>query len=218
MRSKRKKFKNLEVAINHTRFEMKSIVLVQKITFWKKKKPYIALVKDLSNSMSYFTAPHGIFFGDSIRTLPTSYDFYKKNSLVIKLRELGNLVMLVLLKVNDLVMNLLSPNKILYKLALAAGTYFKILYQSFCKTFYVMTIPSGLEIRVPCYGLAVLGRNSNRRNNKRIIGSAGLNFFNGRKSKVRGVAMNPVDHPNGGRTKTPKPERSPWGWVAKLRK
>jgi large subunit ribosomal protein L2 len=32
---------------------------------------------------------------------------------------------------------------------------------------------------------------------------------------VRGVAQNPVDHPNGGRTKTNKPERSPWGWVAK---
>lgn len=28
---------------------------------------------------------------------------------------------------------------------------------------------------------------------------------------VRGVAQNPVDHPNGGRTKTNKPERSPWG-------
>jgi large subunit ribosomal protein L2 len=32
---------------------------------------------------------------------------------------------------------------------------------------------------------------------------------------VRGVAMNPVDHPHGGRTKTNKPEVSPWGWVTK---
>jgi ribosomal protein L2 len=30
--------------------------------------------------------------------------------------------------------------------------------------------------------------------------------------------MNPVDHPNGGRTKTVRPERSPWGWVAKIKK
>lgn len=33
----------------------------------------------------------------------------------------------------------------------------------------------------------------------------------GFKSKVRGVAMNPVDHPNGGRTKTNQPEKSVWG-------
>lgn len=38
---------------------------------------------------------------------------------------------------------------------------------------------------------------------------------NGFKQKVRGVAMNPVDHPHGGRTKTNKPEVSIWGWVTK---
>jgi ribosomal protein L2 len=30
--------------------------------------------------------------------------------------------------------------------------------------------------------------------------------------------MNPIDHPNGGRSKTPKPEKSPWNWVAKKTK
>jgi ribosomal protein L2 len=35
---------------------------------------------------------------------------------------------------------------------------------------------------------------------------------------VRGVAMNPVDHPNGGRTKSCSPELSPWGWIAKKNK
>jgi len=30
--------------------------------------------------------------------------------------------------------------------------------------------------------------------------------------------MNPVDHPNGGRTKTVQPEKSPWSWVAKQKK
>lgn len=37
-------------------------------------------------------------------------------------------------------------------------------------------------------------------------------------TKVRGVAMNPVDHPNGGRTKSKSPELSPWGWIAKQTK
>lgn len=38
------------------------------------------------------------------------------------------------------------------------------------------------------------------------------------KINVRGVAMNPVDHPNGGRTKAKQPEKSPWGWIAKHNK
>ena len=37
----------------------------------------------------------------------------------------------------------------------------------------------------------------------------------GKRMITRGVAMNPVDHPHGGRTKTSKPEVSIWGWVAK---
>ena len=32
------------------------------------------------------------------------------------------------------------------------------------------------------------------------------------------MAMNPVDHPNGGRTKAKQPEKSPWGWIAKHKK
>lgn len=39
-----------------------------------------------------------------------------------------------------------------------------------------------------------------------------------KKVNVRGVAKNPVDHPNGGRTKAKQPEKSPWGWVAKHNK
>lgn len=41
---------------------------------------------------------------------------------------------------------------------------------------------------------------------------------NNKKLYVRGVAMNPVDHPNGGRTKSKPLEKSPWGWVAKHNK
>lgn len=48
----------------------------------------------------------------------------------------------------------------------------------------------------------------------------GWGFFKKPKKTlhVRGVAMNPVDHPNGGRTKAKQPELSPWGWIAKFNK
>jgi hypothetical protein len=46
---------------------------------------------------------------------------------------------------------------------------------------------------------------------------AGLKRSLGQRPKVRGVAMNPVDHPHGGRTKSIRLPRTPWGKVAKLK-
>ena len=51
-----------------------------------------------------------------------------------------------------------------------------------------------------------------------FLGSWGQVFKYKKKITVRGVAKNPIDHPNGGRTKTKQPERSPWGWTAKHNK
>lgn len=48
-----------------------------------------------------------------------------------------------------------------------------------------------------------------------VEGKCGSYLKKKRVSKVRGVAMNPVDHPNGGRTKSKNPQLTPWGWVAK---
>jgi large subunit ribosomal protein L2 len=46
------------------------------------------------------------------------------------------------------------------------------------------------------------------KHNKIFLSKAGTLKSFGKKSKVRGVAMNPVDHPHGGRTKTNQPEKS----------
>ena len=51
-----------------------------------------------------------------------------------------------------------------------------------------------------------------------FLGSWGQFWKFKKKRVVRGVAKNPVDHPNGGRTKVKQPECSPWGWVAKYNK
>ena len=48
-----------------------------------------------------------------------------------------------------------------------------------------------------------------------FFGSWGAKWKAKKLLHVRGVAKNPVDHPNGGRTKAKQPERSPWGWIAK---
>ena len=79
-------------------------------------------------------------------------------------------------------------------------------------------LPSGLVKTINSNITVTLGRNNNIWKYKEIVGKAGRNIQLGYKSSVRGVAMNPVDHPHGGRTKTNSPERTPWGKIAKFKK
>ena len=61
-------------------------------------------------------------------------------------------------------------------------------------------------------------KNTNFKIPELVEGKYGYSFHKKKTINVRGVAMNPVDHPNGGRTKSVQPERSPWNWVAKKKK
>ncbi len=75
--------------------------------------------------------------------------------------------------------------------------------------------------KIKIFPIHILGFFSNLYNlekNKIIEGGWGYFPSNKKKINVRGVAMNPVDHPNGGRTKAKQPELSPWGWIAKHNK
>jgi large subunit ribosomal protein L2 len=67
-------------------------------------------------------------------------------------------------------------------------------------------------IRKECF--ATIGQVGNIDHEQRVIGKAGANRWRGRRPKVRGVAMNPVDHPLGGgegKTSGGRPPVSPWG-------
>lgn len=66
--------------------------------------------------------------------------------------------------------------------------------------------------------LALVGSNLDENKKGFKPGKAGFNSVWGKRPISRGVARNPVDHPNGGRTKSCQPEKSPWGWVAKYNK
>lgn len=79
-------------------------------------------------------------------------------------------------------------------------------------------LPSGHVKYVKSDAFVTTGRASNVSFCYENYGKAGSLRQKFKKPKVRGVAKNPVDHPHGGRTKTNKPEVSPWGWVTKLNK
>jgi ribosomal protein L2 len=69
-----------------------------------------------------------------------------------------------------------------------------------------------------CNTLCVYSVILNSMLNRSVNGKWGFSEKKKKHICVRGVAMNAVDHPNGGRTKSNKPELSPWGWVAKHNK
>ena len=207
-RHKRKIKKNKFFSINYSRNYIFKRVVTIEIFFWKKKKPFLLLVKNRFNSLSYFIAPHGIFLNEMLRTVFLTLKLYYT-------KKLGNLISLKLLRVGNCIFNLLTFNFKFIKIAIASGTFFKILYRSHCKNFFFLKLPSGKKKKFLINSFGVLGKNSNKFFKKHVVGLAGISFHSGKRSSVRGVAMNPVDHPHGGRAKTNKPEKSPWGWIAK---
>jgi large subunit ribosomal protein L2 len=97
--------------------------------------------------------------------------------------------------------------------SLAAGTFCQFLQRKHTNSF--IRLPSSQIISIPSTSFGLLGSLSNAYNNSVVLGKAGRNRFMGFRSKVRGIAMNPVDHPHGGRTNGGMPSVSPWSRPSK---
>lgn len=81
----------------------------------------------------------------------------------------------------------------------------------------LIRLPSGNIKAFPCFNYAALGRVGYKENRKFLNSKAGYWRTFGCKSIVRGVAKNPVDHPHGGRTKSIRYPKTPWGKTTKFK-
>lgn len=81
----------------------------------------------------------------------------------------------------------------------------------------LIKLPSGVRKVFSIYSIGALGRPALRYNKEVNITSAGSRVVKGFKPQTRGVAKNPVDHPHGGRTKSIKYPRTPWGKTTKFK-
>lgn len=81
----------------------------------------------------------------------------------------------------------------------------------------LVKLPSGVRKVFSIYSIGSLGRPSLKENKDVNITSAGFKAIRGFKPQTRGVAKNPVDHPHGGRTKSIKYPRTPWGKTTKFK-
>ena len=100
-------------------------------------------------------------------------------------------------------------------MARAAGASVQLLGRD--GIYAILRLRSGETRRVHVNCRAVIGEVSNTENNLKSLGKAGASRWRGIRPSVRGVAMNPVDHPHGGgegRNKGRHPT-SPWGQKSK---
>jgi large subunit ribosomal protein L2 len=164
----------------------------------------LALITYADGEKRYIIAPKGLRVGQTILSGPDA-EF-----------EVGNCLPLAKIPAGTFVHNVeLTPGRG-GQLARAAGDGCQLLAKE--GRYVVLRLPSGEMRRVLSVCRAVIGTVGNEEHLNINLGKAGRSRWLGRRPKVRGVAMNPVDHPLGGgegRTSGGRHPCSPWGWPTK---
>lgn len=142
------------------------------------------------------------------------YNFFKK---LKKLKNKNFIFMLFQVKKLSFISNIeLLPGKN-SQYTRSSGVKSRIIkFDNTNQTVFVQ-LSSGVKKIFSYYSIVMLGQISLSDHLKCTNGKAGYWRMFGSKSLVRGVAMNPVDHPHGGRTKSVKYPRTPWGKTTKFK-
>nr|YP_010204111.1 ribosomal protein L2 [Ahnfeltia fastigiata]UAT97574.1 ribosomal protein L2 [Ahnfeltia fastigiata] len=187
--------------IDFKRNKINTIAKVASIEYDPNRNARIALLYYLDGQKRYILHPRSLKVGDTVISGP--------NSPI----EVGNALPLHSIPLGTAVHNVeLIANKGA-QIVRAAGTYAQIVAKE--GNFITLKLPSS-EVRIirkECY--ATIGQVGNIDASNITIGKAGRNRWLGKKPKVRGVVMNPVDHPHGGgegRSPIGRPYPvTPWG-------
>lgn len=177
---------------------------VRRLEYDPNRSAYLALLFYADGEKRYILAPRGVKVGDRI-----------ENGIDAPIRS-GNAKPLFSIPVGITLHCVeLSPGKGA-QLARAAGTAVKFI--ALDGDYAMLRLRSGEVRRVLASCRAVVGEVGNEEHFLRKIGKAGAMRWRGRRPHVRGMVMNPVDHPMGGgegRSKSNKIPVSPWGQPAK---
>ena len=174
--------------------------VVHSVEYDPNRSARIALLHYADGEKRYILAPHGIGVGDQILA---------GDGADIKP---GNALDLTKIPVGTVVHNIeLQPGKG-GQMCRAAGTYAQLVAKE--GKYALLRLPSGEVRNVLAVCRATVGQVGNIHHEKVNYGKAGRSRWLGRRPEVRGVAMNPVDHPLGGgegRSSGGRHPVSPWG-------
>ena len=180
---------------------------VERIEYDPNRSANIALLCYADGERRYILSPHGLVEGQTVVASPEA-DILPGNALPMSAIPLGTTLHNIELR----------PGKG-GQLVRAAGSGAQLIARE--GRYALLRLPSGERRKalVQCY--ATVGQVGNLDHQHETIGKAGRNRWKGRRPTVRGVAMNPVDHPHGGgegRTSGGRHPVTPWGKPTKGRK
>lgn len=210
MRGKKIFFKNNQITPSNN-FGVNLAGVVMNYNYNKKPYKLMVTVRSIYNHLSILPGVEASLPGRSV------FDF-SKDCAFRKVFYLGSLVTVDLLPFNLFVSSINNFSNSKRTFAKASGTYATKLKAKKTVKLTLLKLPSAVTYFFLKNTVCTIGKNYNFFNNKFIEGKWGFSLHKTKQLVVRGVAMNPVDHPNGGRTKAKQPEKSPWGWIAKRAK
>ena len=173
---------------------------VERLEYDPNRTAFIALLKYEDGEIAYIVAPQRLAVGDSVVS-GDQVDVKPGNAMPMKNIPVGTIIHNIEMK----------PGKGA-QIARAAGTYGQLVGKD--AGYALLRLSSGEQRMVRADCMATIGAVSNPDNKNTKLGKAGRSRWLGRRPKVRGVVMNPVDHPHGGgegRTSGGRHPVTPWG-------
>jgi len=173
---------------------------VERLEYDPNRTAFIALLRYEDGEQAYIVAPQRLAEGDTVISSEKA-DVKPGNAMPMKNIPVGTIIHNVEMK----------PGKG-GQIARSAGTYVQLVGRD--QGFAILRLSSGEQrlIRGEC--MATIGAVSNPDQSNITLAKAGRNRWLGKRPSVRGVAMNPVDHPHGGgegRTSGGRHPVTPWG-------
>lgn len=158
--------------------------VVKTIEYDPNRSARIALLFYADGEKRYIVAPHGLKVGQTLMS-GKGVD-----------PDLGNALYFSEIPLGTIVHNIEMQPGGGAKIARSAGSYAQLMSRD--EKYVVIKLPSGETRKILCTCKATIGMVSNIDHNLQVSGKAGRSRWLGRRPRVRGVVMNPVDHPMGG--------------------
>lgn len=193
------------IDFKRTKFDVEAVV--ERIEYDPNRTAFIALLKYSDGELAYILAPQRLQTGDKV-VAGDKVDVKPGNAMPLKNIPTGTLVHNIELK----------PGKG-GQLARSAGSYAQLAGKD--GGFAQLKLRSGELRLVHAECMATIGAVSNPEHQNTTVGKAGRKRWMGVRPTVRGVAMNPVDHPHGGgegKTSGGRHPVTPWGKKTKGKK
>ena len=183
------------VDFRRRKFDMPAVV--ERLEYDPNRTAFIALIKYEDGTLSYILAPQRLAVGDSV-VAGAKVDVKPGNAMPLAAMPLGTIIHNVELK----------PGRG-GQMARSAGSFVQLVGRD--AGWAVLKLNSGETRKVRADCMASSGAVSNPDHMNQVTAKAGRTRWKGTRPTVRSITMNPIDHPNGGRTNGGKHWATPWG-------